>query len=632
MILYFTSIKLSKSFLVKLQTLNVEVYMNNTINRRNLFKLVLNKFKINQVLGDPLFEKYSRKIFTGRKYQSNLSTKNSGFTDRVAPVSSGLNLYSGSWGKTEVLHLLRRTNYGFKKNDVDYLLASSMTSAVNAVLNVNTTSPSPPVNSYNNYLPDENNLPYGADWTNDVLPTGASATNSKRIDSLSQWNFGLACNQDLTIKEKMTWFWYHFIPVDFDTVRVSPFSYAGTNSCRILHTYLKMFRDNPLGNYKTLIRTMATQPAMMYYLNNQANTKTSPDENFAREIMELFTLGKDPLSLYTEADVVQAAKVLSGWRVINLNTVSPVTNFDVSFHETSNKQFSSFFNNTIINNTGASELDAFIDMIFLKSQVVSEYICRRLYRYFVYYDIDATIESNIITPLAQTFVANNWDIKPVLDQLFKSQHFYDMANRGVYIKSPFDLVIGSLRTFNLNYTVSDLTNYEAQYKVWNYYNNTISGGLEQSMGKIPNVSGWVPFYQNPSFHEYWINSSTTQKRFDFLNRIFNGYNLTYNLLTTRIEVDLIAFIQQFDPAICEDPDLLVAECITYLLPIDLSTTQKDQIKIQSLLSNQTTNIYWTSAWSLYLADTTNTTNKNSVKSRLKSLLVTITQLAEYQLM
>ena len=606
--------------------------MSNTINRRNLFNLILNKLKINQDTKDPLFEKYSRKIFTGRRYQSVKSATKSAFTDRVVPVNSGLNPYSGSWGKQEVLHLLKRTGYGFRKADVDVLLALNMTNAVNAVLNISTTAPAPPVNSYNNYSPDESNLPYGADWTNDPLPAGTNTTNSRRIDSLSQWNFGLACNQNLTIKEKMTWFWYHFIPVDFDTVRSTPFSYAGSNSCRILYSYMKMFRDNPLGNYKTLIRKMATQPAMMYYLNNQANTKTSPDENFARELMELFTLGKDPLSQYTEADVLQAAKVLTGWRVVNLNTATPSTNFDTNFHDTSNKQFSSFFNNTVISNAGASELDALIDMIFTKSQVVSEYICRRLYRYFIYYDIDATIESNIIKPLAQTFVANNWEIAPVLNQLFKSQHFYDMANRGVYIKSPFDLVIGSLRTFNLNYTVTDATNFEAQYRVWSYFNNTVLSGLEQTMGKIPNVSGWVAFYQNPSFHEYWINSSTTQKRFDFLNKIFNGYNLTYNLLTTRIEVDIIGFIQQFSPAICANPDLLVAESIQYLLPIDISSTQKEQIKIQSLLSNQTSNDYWTSAWTLYLNDTSNTTNRNIVKSRLKSLLVTLTQLAEYQLM
>jgi hypothetical protein len=76
-----------------------------------------------------------------------------------------------------------------------------MTNAVNAVLNISTTAPSPPVNSYNNYSPDESNLPY-ADWTNDPLPAGTNTTNSRRIDSLSQWNFGLACDQNVTIKEK----------------------------------------------------------------------------------------------------------------------------------------------------------------------------------------------------------------------------------------------------------------------------------------------------------------------------------------------------------------------------------------------------------------------------------------------
>ncbi len=601
--------------------------MSYTINCRNLFNLLLNKLKINQVQGDPLFEKYSRKIFNGRKYQSNLRTKNSGFTERVAPVISGLNPYTGTWGKPEAMHLLKRTGFGFKKADLDSLLTQTMENAVNTILTVDTTPPSPPINAYNNSFADENNLPYSADWTTDILLSGQGNTNRQRNLSLTQWLFGLTVNQNASIKAKLSLFWYHFIPVDFESVRAS----NGTHSARLLYAFTKMYYDNPLMNFKTLIRTMATQPAMMYYLNNNSNSKTSPDENFAREIMELFTLGKDPLSQYNEIDVEQAAKVLSGWRVSNLTTTSPNTTFNSSLHETSNKQFSTFFNTTI-NNAGASELDAFVDMIFSKTQVVSEYICRRIYRYFVYYDIDATIESTIITPLAQTFVANNWNILPVLDQLFKSQHFYDMANRGVYIKSPYDLVIGSLRTFNLSYTVSDPTNYDAQYKVWNYFNSSVLIGLEQSIGAVPNVSGYPAFYQNPSFHEYWINSSTTQKRFDFLNKIFTGYNLTYNGLTTRIEVDLIAFIQQFDPAICLDPDLLVNECIQYLLAIDLSVDQKNEIKVQSLLSNQITNNYWTSAWSLYLSDTSNTTNKNSVKTRLKSLLVTLTQLAEYQLM
>ncbi|AWG20678.1 hypothetical protein FFWV33_03545 [Flavobacterium faecale] len=597
--------------------------MSQTLNRRKLFTLVLKNFKTTLSKRDPLFEKYSRKIFKGRKYQSA-----NNLTARVAPVTSGLQPYTGVWGKAQALHLLKRTGFGHKKNDLDNLLTISMSDAVATILTIDSTPPSPPVNGYNNLVPDENGLPYGADWTTDILLSGQGTTNRQRNLSLAQWIFGLTVNQGASIKAKLSLFWYHFIPVDFETVRTS----NGTHSARLLHSFTKMYYDNPLVNFKTLIRTMATQPAMMYYLNNNSNSKTSPDENFAREIMELFTLGKDPLSQYTEADVVQAAKVLTGWRVSNLTTVNPDTTFNSSLHETSTKQFSSFFNTTTISNTGATELDAFIDMLFSKSQVVSEYICRRIYRYFVYYDIDSSIEATIITPLAQAFVANNWNILPVLEQLFKSQHFYDIANRGVYIKSPFDLVIGSLRTFNLNHTVADATNYEAQYRVWNYFNSSILVGLEQSIGSVPNVSGYPAFYQNPSFHEYWINSSTTQKRFDFLNKIFNGYNLNYNGLITRIEVDLIAFIQQFDAATCADPDLLVSECIAYLLPIDLSLEQKNVIKTQSLLSNQTTNNYWTAAWNLYLSNPTNTTNKNTVKSRLKTLLVTITQLAEYQLM
>ena len=214
----------------------------------------------------------------------------------------------------------------------------------------------------------------------------------------------------------MNLFWYHFIPIDYEIVRNGNGQYVSTNSARLCYSYLKMFSDNPAGNFKTLIRTMATHPAMMLYLNNQSNSNSSPDENFAREVMELFTLGKDPLSQYTEADVIQAAKVLSGWRLLNANSITPTTTFVPSLHNTSSKQFSSFFNNTIISNTGATELDTFIDMIFSKTKVVSEYICRRLYRFFVYYDIDATTETNIITPLALTFVANNWNIAPVLNQ------------------------------------------------------------------------------------------------------------------------------------------------------------------------------------------------------------------------
>ena len=141
-------------------------------------------------------------------------------------------------------------------------------------------------------------------------------------------------NSDDTIREKMVWFWYHFIPIDFESIFQSSNSYINTNCARIFYSYFKLFRDNALGNFKTLIRKVATEPAMMYYLNNQANSASAPDENFARELMELFTLGKDPASQYTQDDVIAAAKVLTGWRVQGLNTANVVTNFVPSAHST----------------------------------------------------------------------------------------------------------------------------------------------------------------------------------------------------------------------------------------------------------------------------------------------------------
>ncbi|MEI9946873.1 MAG: DUF1800 family protein [Chitinophagaceae bacterium] len=590
---------------------------------------------------DPLFDKYARKTLGPREYSTEMKEYDPAarIADevRVGNVTSGLTPYTGAWTEWEALHLLRRTGFGFKKTFVDTLLPMTSAAAVDYVMNINTAVPAPPVNWYNLVGADENAIPYGADWTTNPFPTGSvgQTTNSYRAQAMRRWLFGQALNSDDKIREKMVWFWYHFIPIDFQFISESSNSYINTNCARIFYSYFKLLRDNSLGNFKTLIRKICTEPAMMYYLNNQANSATAPDENFARELMELFTLGKDPASQYTQSDVIAAAKVLTGWRVQGLNTATIATNFVPGSHSTSNKQFSSFFGNAVINYqsgaNGANELNQLIDLIFSKSEVVSQYICRKLYRYFVYYDIDANIEANVIAPLAQTFVNSNWEILPVLKQLFKSEHFFDMANRGVYIKTPFDLVVGTLRTFNITTNVADPTNYQAQYQVWSYYNDNITLNMEQQMGTIPNVSGWNPFYQTPAYHEYWINTNTIQKRFKFLQDLFNGYNLTYNSLTTANKVSNVAFAQQFGNTICADPNLLIAACIKYLIPNDLSAAQKSSIKLATLLSGQTTDSYWTTAWNTFIATPT-TANTNVVETRLKSLLTTIVQLAEYQLM
>jgi uncharacterized protein (DUF1800 family) len=573
------------------------------------------------------FDTLAKRI--NEKNLEEFSSKNS---QRIGNVISGLSPYTGTWSDWEKLHLLRRTGFGFKKSDLALLANKTMSESVDIVLTVDPIAPSPPINWYQTVFPDENGLAYGADWTNNAINSVdiGVLTNLYRSESLKVWLMQQALNQNISIREKMVQFWYHFIPVNFDDVYASSNFFCATNSARICYDYMKMFRTNATGNYKQLIRQIATHPAMMYYLNNQANSNTAPDENFAREVMELFTLGNNSGTTYSQNDVVQVAKLLSGWRVQNLNQPNTTTTFVPNLHDYSSKQFSGFFDNTIIAGTGASELDAFVDMIFSKNTMVAQHICRRLYRFFIYYDIDENVEANIIQPLAQIFIQNNWEMLPVLKALFKSEHFYDLANRGVMIKSPFDFLMGNLREFNLGYNVTPATNYYAQYQFLYVISEQGLRPMGQVMGEVPNVSGWSAFYQKPNFYQYWINSNTLQKRYTFIQSLFTGFTLILNGTIASLKYDEIAYVSSFPNSICADPNLLVQEVIKFLLPVNLSLEQRNSIKQSTLLSQQINDNYWTTAWNTYVANPI-PKNLSIVKNRLNSLFVHILQLAEFHL-
>lgn len=205
-----------------------------------------------------------------------------------------------------------------------------------------------------------------------------------------------------------------------------------------------------------------------------------------------------------------AAKVLTGWRN-NAATISSY--FDATKHDTSNKTFSSFYNNTIITGrtgttAGNQELDDLLTMIF-NTQEVAKYICRRLYRWFVYYDIDASVETNVIAPLANILRTNNYEIKPVLAALLKSEHFFDVFSRGCQIKSPVDLVVGLCREFTVSFQPA--SDYITNYGFYNYLVSWVSN-MQQNIGDPPDVSGWKAYYQEPQFYEVWVNSDTLPKR------------------------------------------------------------------------------------------------------------------------
>lgn len=529
-------------------------------------------------------------------------------------ITSGINPYSGPWTENEIVHLLKRTMFGAQKADVDYFKTRTISQAVDELLNPTAPQPTPPIKEYATSTqpgtPDAN-IAQGTTWVNDINNDGT--VQSQRRASYKKWWTGAMINQDRSIREKLVMFWVdHF---GNETTDVGNGNWA--------YMQQSLIRQYALGNFKQMIDAITKDIMMLRYLNGYLNIASAPDENYARELMELFTLGKGPGSQYTENDVKEAAKVLTGWQ-INGTTYTSV--FNASRHSTANKSFSSFFNNTVITGrTGATagqlELNDLLNMIFA-TQEVAKFIVRKFYRFFVYYTIDSATENNVITPLADIFRSSNYDIKQVLSALFKSEHFFDVLNQNCYIKNPADHVIGSLR--EMNTVFPPLTDWDTNYGMWNFFYSTmVNTGL--NLHDPPNVAGMPAYYQEPLYHEIWINSDSLPKRNQFTDTMSNN-GFTRN--GQRVNFNFVNYVRQFsNPG---NPNDLIDDALKFIFRNQLSYESKKTIKTQILLSNQQWDYYWTNAWAAYISNPT-TANFNIVNNRLKSLFQYFFNLAEYQL-
>lgn len=536
----------------------------------------------------------------------------------VRGVNAGLTPYAGAWTQKEVAHLLKRTMFGSSKADIEYFRAMSVGQAVDALLNVPASLPAPPVKTYDNTdIPTTDPdyaIPVGTTWTNVFSSDGT--VNARRRASVKAWWIGMMLNQDRSIQQKMVLFWHNHFATEMDVVDRASFAYRMVN----------LFHEQTLGNFKTLVRAVTLDLCMLRYLNGYLNTAGAPDENYGRELQELFTLGKENVPNYTENDVQAAARVLTGWTI---NFTNDTSAFNINRHDKTNKQFSSFFNNTIITGrtdatAGDVELDDLLNMIFSKKEQVSEYIVRKLYRWFCYYTIDSAAEANVIKPLAQLFRDSNWEIKPVLETLLKSEHFFDPLNQGCLIKSPLENMIGCCREFGVVFpsTNTDVVN---AYNMWNVLRNRATT-MQQNLGDPPSVSGWPAYYQAPQYYEVWINSDTLPKRNVFTDQMIgNGY--TQN--GVKVQIDAVAFTKTLaNPG---DPNLLINEALDIMYRVPLSDASKQLIKKQILLSNQDQDFYWTNAWNAHISNPSDTAAYTIVNTRLKALYKYFMNLAEYQL-
>ncbi|MFT3934328.1 MAG: DUF1800 domain-containing protein [Chitinophagaceae bacterium] len=535
----------------------------------------------------------------------------------IPAIDSGLKRYKGKWTSDEAKHLLKRTMFGAPKESINYFAGKSLRSSIKELLKEDEPIPSAPVNNYNDDKYTDEEIQPGQTW---ITATKVSGMNSgRRRNSYKSWWIGLMINQQHSIREKMVLFWHNHFATETNTV----------DNPTMCYKHNVLLRQYALGNFKEMVKAVTMDPAMLKYLNGNANTKKAPDENYGRELQELFTIGKGAGSHYTEADVKTAARVLTGFRIENKVLPEIHGVFDASRHDDADKQFSAFYANTIIKSRpakeGASELDELLNILFAQEEL-SKFICRKLYRFFVYHQIDQQAEQNIIEPLSKTFRKNNYEIKPVLAQLLSSRHFFDIANRGSIIKSPIDFTVGLCREFSVVFPGTD--NYVDLYAFWNNIQNT-AAQMQQNIGDPPNVAGWPAWYQEPQFDKIWINSDTLPKRNQYTDRMTNN---GFGRNNKKIAIDVYAFAQTLsNPG---NPDTLINELVQLFYAMDLPDKEKKYMKEGILLSGlqgMMSDHYWTDAWNKMISKPDDNANKKDVNNKLRNLYKYLMNLPQYQL-
>ncbi len=526
--------------------------------------------------------------------------------------SAGLEQYTGEWTVKQATHLLRRAMFGAIPKDVSVILKGSMSQAVNSLLTpVSAAAPIAYVNT--------GGVAQGQPWTS--AGYDANQENS-RLTQLQSWWIKLMLEQGVSLTEKMTLFWHNHFSCGANAVKDARYMYKQND----------LLRQNVFGNFKTLVKQITLDPAMLRYLSGSYNTKSSPNENYARELQELFSIGKGPeiapgnYTFYTEADVKTAAKILTGWS----DDQGGLTNkFTDANHDSTDKTFSATYGNRVIKGgkgkqEALRELDELLTMIFDQQQTAT-YLVRKIYRWFVDYVIDSEVEKNIIQPLADIFRTNNYEVKPVLDALFKSAHFYENSKIGCMIKSPADLVLGTIRLFPhplLFPTALPQTN-------WAYRTlRRVMGTMQLDIMNLPNVAGLPAYWQEPVFHEIWINADTLQKRVKFTNDYsFDKFQLDEMDYGSAPRVDPLEAVKLIsDPS---NPLTIVKEFAQIMYPMQLADEQITELK--NVLIPGLPDFEWTVEWNDYQKDPSNEAKSAAVADKLRVLLKYMLAMAEYQL-
>jgi uncharacterized protein (DUF1800 family) len=439
-----------------------------------------------------------------------------------------------------------------------------------------------------------------------------------RKDSLLAWLIERINKSNFSIQEMMCLFWQNH------------FACKPTLDSRASFQYFEKIQNYATGNYKNFLKEITINPCMLMFLNGAQNTSISPNENFAREILELYTVGKGPLigvgdyTHYTEQDVMEGAKIFTGWTVGGFLSDSsmPFSSFNSSLHDNSTKVLSYHFNNQTVSNAEELEYSNYIDLIF-NHQELPKFICRKIYRWFVNAEITSDVEDNVIAELANTFVNSNFEILPVLSELLKSEHFFDLVFRGSIIKSPLDLIFSTFNSSLFDPELIGISNVNLNYRLYLNISGT-SNLMGQDYSSPPNVAGWMTYYQAPNFYKLWINSSYLKLRFDFTDfvTIYDGYDVEGQ----KYKLRLLPFLNSL--SLPSDPNVVVDDFVLLFAPKGLNNDLK--LTIKNILTGGLPDFEWTLEYNTYLFDPNNVINSDLVADKFAQVLSFIFHLPEFQ--
>jgi uncharacterized protein (DUF1800 family) len=328
--------------------------------------------------------------------------------------------------------------------------------------------------------------------------------------ALSSWWFKQMRDTPAPLAERMTLFWHGRFATSMQKVQQEQGMY-------LQH---QLLRRHALGSFRELAQGVARDPAMLIYLDGASNRVKAPNENFAREVMELFILGEGQ---YSERDIREAARAFSGWTV---DRSMWQAEFKPARHDDSPK--------TLFGRSANYDMGDAIDQM-MAQPAASRFIVGKLWREFVSPKPDA----EEVDRIAKRLRASNWRIEVALRELFLSKDFWAASSRGALIKSPVELIVGTLRQFEV-----PVDNAEPLAR--------LSAKLEQSLFYPPNVKGW------PGYTE-WIDSTTLLERKRFTERLFRavetGPMRGEGMSATRgMRFDAEAWLRQFGAYVDREPD------------------------------------------------------------------------------